>query len=58
MVEINYEQLVSELIKPLTTHPEDVKVTDNSLNEIIPTIEGNYDFNGSACNDRKSSEMP
>ena len=28
MVEINYEQLVSELIKPLTTHPEDVKVTD------------------------------
>ena len=28
MSEINYEQLVSELIKPLTTHPEDVKVTD------------------------------
>lgn len=24
---------------------KDVKVTDNSLNEIIPTIEGNYDLN-------------
>jgi len=27
MSAINYELLVSELIKPLTTHPEEVKVT-------------------------------
>lgn len=27
MAELNYESLVAELIKPLVTHPEDVKTT-------------------------------
>lgn len=27
MAEINYESMVAELIKPLVTHPEDVKTT-------------------------------
>lgn len=29
MAEINYECLVAELIKPLVTHPEDVKTTSS-----------------------------
>ncbi len=32
MSEINYELLVSELIKPLTTHPEDVVATVKASN--------------------------
>lgn len=31
MAEINYEVLVSELIKPLVTHPESVNVTTQSV---------------------------
>lgn len=31
MAEINYEVLVSELIKPLVTHPEAVNVTTQSV---------------------------
>ena len=30
MAELNYESLVAELIKPLVTHPEDVKTTSSS----------------------------
>jgi UPF0109 protein LMOf2365_1823 len=29
MAEVNYESLVAELIKPLVTHPEDVKTTSS-----------------------------
>lgn len=29
MAEINYESMVAELIKPLVTHPEDVKTTSS-----------------------------
>ena len=29
MAELNYESLVAELIKPLVTHPEDVKTTSS-----------------------------
>lgn len=29
MAEVNYENLVAELIKPLVTHPEDVKTTSS-----------------------------
>ncbi len=29
MAEINYDSLVAELIKPLVTHPEDVKTTSS-----------------------------
>lgn len=30
MAELNYESLVAELIKPLVTHPEDVKTTSSN----------------------------
>ena len=39
MSEINYEQLVSELIKPLTTHPEDVVATIENLKDMLATEE-------------------
>lgn len=29
MAEVNYESLVAELIKPLVTHPKDVKTTSS-----------------------------
>ncbi len=29
MAEVNYESLVAEIIKPLVTHPEDVKTTSS-----------------------------
>lgn len=29
MADINYESMVAELIKPLVTHPEDVKTTSS-----------------------------
>lgn len=32
MAEINYETLVSALIKPLTTHPEEVVVSTEEVN--------------------------
>ena len=33
MAELNYESLVAELVKPLVTHPEDVKDVDPSTVE-------------------------
>lgn len=33
MAELNYESLVAELIKPLVTHPEDVKTTSNKTDD-------------------------
>ena len=35
MSEINYERLVSELIKPLTTHPEEVITTAEVSGKIV-----------------------
>ncbi len=38
MGSVNYEQLVSELIKPLATHPEDVVVTTDSEKDDAITL--------------------
>ncbi len=35
---VNYEQLVSELIKPLTTHPEEVKVEKLSEKDDVVSL--------------------
>ena len=38
MASVNYEQLVSELIKPLATHPEDVVVTATYVKDDAITL--------------------